>query len=211
MLTRDFALKFKSAPSEEGAFTGLAAVYGERDLVDDVIEPGAFRNSVQSQGKGFPLLWSHRQDEPIGIAVVADDKAGLVVHGQLLMEDPAAQRAYSHMKAGTVKGLSIGYTLPRGKVQYRDDGVRLLREVYVHEVSVVAVPAAPRAQISSVKALGDVRHVLKALRDVDEDMLAELLEVDRELRRLLAGNDPQEQKAQQVAQLQAFAAELKRI
>ena len=88
-----------------------------------------------------------------------------------------------------MKGLSIGFTLPsgEGKVSYNDDGSRTLREIRLHEISVVAVPAAPRAQITAVKSLGDVRAVLRSLQDdqVDDDVVADLQEIDRELKRLL--------------------------
>jgi hypothetical protein len=118
------------------------------------------------------------------------------------------------MKAGSVKGLSIGYTVPQGegKASYRDDGARVLKEVRLHEVSVVAIPAAPRAQITTVKSLGDVRHALKSLRgNASDDQLLELLEIDRELKRLLIGRDPAEIKAGTLRELQAFQAELKRL
>jgi hypothetical protein len=70
-----------------------------------------------------------------------------------------------------------------------------------------------RAMISSVKSLGDVRHVLKSLRDDDvtDDALGDLLEIDRELKRLLVGRDLAEVKAQLLGELGAFAEELKRL
>jgi HK97 family phage prohead protease len=214
MCTRDFSLKVK-ALSEEGAFTGMAVVYGDRDLQDDVIEPGAFKAAIAMQGKGYPLLWAHKQDQPIGLVRIEDAREGLAVQGQLLLEDPAAQRAHMHMKAGSMKGLSIGYLPPRspGKVAYRDDGARVLKELQLFEISLVSVPAQPRALISSVKSLGDVRLVLKSLKDgdVDADVIGELLEIDRELRRLLVGNDPAEQKALMLSELRAFDEELRRI
>src|SRR5258707_11713218 len=132
MLTRDFSLKVK-ALDDSGTFTGYASTYGPAaDMVGDVIE-NAYAQSIASQGNGYPLLWSHLQSEPLGLAKVSDSAAGLVVNGSLLMSDPAAQRAYAHLKAGSIKGLSIGYTLPNGagKVTYADDGTRTLKEVHL--------------------------------------------------------------------------------
>ena len=128
-----------------------------------------------------------------------------------MMDDPAAQMAFRLLKAGSVRGLSIGFTIPKGvgKVDYRD-GARVLKELHVHEVSIVAVPAASRAQITGVKALGDVRHLLKSLDEVGDGELSELLEIDRELRRLLVGHDPLEMKAQTLSELRAFEAQLRR-
>lgn len=214
METRDFTLKLKGL-EDSGSFTGLASPYGDpADLYGDVIEQGAYKQAIAQQGKGYPLLWSHKQDEPLGLATISDSPAGLLVHGKLLMDDPNAQRVHRHLVAGSVKGVSIGFTVPQGegKVAYRDDGARILKEIRLHELSVVAVPAAPRAQITTVKSLVDVRFALKSLgSDVDNDQLLELLEIDRELRRLLVGRDPAEAKAATLQALQELNAELRRL
>jgi HK97 family phage prohead protease len=190
MLTRDFSLKVKALDSS-GTFTGYASTYGgPPDLVGDVIEPGAYKQAIASQGSGYPLLWSHLQSEPLGLAKVSDSAAGLVVNGSLLMSDPAAQRAYAHLKAGSIKGLSIGYTLPNGagKVTYSDDGTtRTLKEVHLHEVSLVAVPANPRAQVVTVKTLGQIENVLRSYRpgDVTAADIEQLRNIDLTLKTLL--------------------------
>jgi HK97 family phage prohead protease len=165
MLTHDFGLKLKGL-QDTGTFQGFASTYGDPpDLTGDVIEPGAFKQAIQQQGSGYPLLWAHSQAEPIGIGRVEDSQAGLILNGTLVMEDPAAKRAYAHMKAGSVRGLSIGYSVPQGegKTAYRDDGAQVLKEIRLHEISLVAIPANQRAVVTGVKALGDVRHMLKSL------------------------------------------------
>ena len=214
MLTYDFQLKVK-ALDDTGAFSGYASTYGPpADLCGDIVEPGAFKQAIQQQGKGYPLLWAHLQSEPLGLARVSDSTTGLVVDGSLLMKDPAAQRAYDHLRLGSFKGISIGYSVPSGagKVMYADDGTRTLKEIRLHEISLVAVPANSRATVTAVKALPDVRNVLRSLRDGDiEDGLAELLDIDREIKRLLVGHDPQEARAEALAALRGLAAELLRF
>jgi HK97 family phage prohead protease len=188
-MTRDFVLKLKGAPDDSGAFEGLASPYGDPpDLMGDVIEPGAYRQSIAQQGKGYPLLWAHQDDSPLGLARVEDSKAGLLVHGSLVMEDPAAVKALAHLRKGSVRGISIGYQIPKGadKVAYRDDGARVLKEVHLFEISLCAIAAAPRAQVTSVKSLGDVRHVLPSMRGgVKADDRAALLEIKTALKDLL--------------------------
>lgn len=188
MIFRDYSLKVK-ALDDTGAFTGYASTYGPpADLVGDIIEPGAFKQAIQMQGKGFPLLLAHDQAAPLGLAKVSDSSSGLVVNGSLLLDDPAAQRAYTHLKAGSIRGLSIGFTLPSGagKVSYADDGTRTLKEIHLHEISLVAVPANQRAVVTGVKTLGDVRHVLATMRDAtDPDVIQELRSVSTEVKRLL--------------------------
>jgi len=50
-----------------------------------------------------------------------------------------------------VSGLSIGYLPIPGQVEY-DEGVRILKEVELFEVSIVAIPMNPKAQIAHVKS-----------------------------------------------------------
>jgi HK97 family phage prohead protease len=160
----------------------------------------------------YPLLWAHDLSQPLGAGHIEDSGPGLAVNGKLFLKDPAAQRALVHMKAGSVRGTSIGYLRPKGdKVEYRDDGARLLKEIHLVELSLVPVPAASRAQITAVKSLGDVRHMLNALRegDVSDDALSDLPEIDRELKRLLVGRDPAAENAELLRELQTLGAELK--
>jgi HK97 family phage prohead protease len=113
MLTRDFSLRVK-ALDDSGTFTGYCSTYGgPPDLVGDIIEPGAYKQAIASQGNGYPLLWAHQQSEPLGLVKISDSAAGLVCNASMVMADPAAQRAYAHLKAGSIKGLSIGYTRQR--------------------------------------------------------------------------------------------------
>jgi hypothetical protein len=162
---RDFTWKLKSLDAG-GSFVGIAAAYNNTDLVGDVIAPGAFKQAIQSQGSGFPLLFAHDQSQPLGVGKISDSPAGLLVDGQLVMADPNAVRVHAHLKAGSIKGLSIGFQDTKSTPQ--SDGTRLLKEVRLHEISLVACPANPLAQVLSVKAATGVLAKVKI-----EDLKAE--------------------------------------
>jgi HK97 family phage prohead protease len=193
METRDYSFKLnaKSLDETTGTFVGLASTYGPpADLVGDIIEPGAYKAAIASQGNGFPLLWAHKQDEPLGLAKISDSPSGLVMNGTLLMSDSGATRAYNFLKNGVIKGISIGYSLPSGstgKVVYNNDGTRTLKEIMLHECSLVAVPANPRAQILTVKSLSQVESLLRTVRpdEVTGDTLGQLRAIDLTLKSLL--------------------------
>lgn len=178
MLTRkrlDVPLKIKSV-NAEGEFEGYGSVFGVKDSYSDIVVKGAFSRSLKEwEEKGrFPaMLWQHSMSEPIGIYTeMREDETGLYVKGRLLIEgDELAKRAHTHLKAGSLGGLSIGYTLN----EYDYDGEKeafILKDIDLWEVSLVTFPANDEARISDVK--NTLEHgqtprpseVEKALREV---------------------------------------------
>jgi HK97 family phage prohead protease len=188
--TSDFSFKVNAKSLDDsGTFVGLASTYGgPPDAYGDVIERGAFAGAIQNQGRGFPLLFAHDQSQPLGLAKISDSLPGLVCNGALLMSDPAAQRAYEHLKMGSIRGLSIGFRIDPADVRYSDDGkVTTLKNIRLHEISLCAAPACPGAVVTSVKNLAAVETVLRGYRhaDVTDDVLQQLKGIDVALRTLL--------------------------
>jgi uncharacterized protein len=147
---QSFGLKIKSV-DETGRFSGLGAVFGNIDQGGDRIVKGAFTRTLQAS-KTLPLLWQHKSDEPIGSVQCSETTQGLQVEGQLLLSDPTAQKAYQFLKAGVIKGLSIGFEAKRA--DFVGD-VRELQEIKLYELSVVTFPMNESATVTSVKAMSD--------------------------------------------------------
>jgi HK97 family phage prohead protease len=145
-----FNLKIKGV-APDGSFTGIGAVYNNVDLGGDKILPGAFTRTLAA-GKQLPLLWQHNPSDPIGTVKVTDTSQGLQVEGQLLLSDPTAQKAYSFLKAGIIKGLSIGYETV--KSAFVGD-VRELTELKLWEISCVTFPMNEGALVTGIKAMSD--------------------------------------------------------
>jgi uncharacterized protein len=128
----------------------------------DVIDPGAFSRTLNT-GKSTPILWQHDPGNPIGSCKVTDTPQGLQVNGTLMLSDPRAQKAHTFMKAGIVKGLSIGYDT----IQANFDGdVRHLTELRLWEISVVTFPMNEQATVTGVKSLSDADRA-KHLKAID--------------------------------------------
>lgn len=146
--------------NENGVFEGYASVFGVKDRDRDVVMKGAFAKSLEKwahRGKKPPVLWQHKASEPIGFfSEMFEDDVGLYVKGQLLVDDIAqARAAYSLIKANAISGLSIGYMIEQR--QKGADGVCLLEQLDLMEVSIVSTPANPEAVIGQVKQFaGDV-------------------------------------------------------
>jgi HK97 family phage prohead protease len=150
--------------SEAGYFEGLLSPYGNVDQGGDVVEPGAYNKTLKDHGYERPLLWQHKTDCPIGKLVLEDRQDGLWCKGQLLMELPLAQQAYSLIKAKIVQGLSIGFESVKDAIE---GGVRHLKEIRLWEGSIVTFGMNLSALITSVKAA----------RETKDDFNAELADI----------------------------------
>jgi uncharacterized protein len=170
-------MAFKSAKFEiksiddAGTFTGLASVFGNVDLGGDVIEHGAFVKTISDKPQ-VPILLGHDPNQIIGIGNLKETTQGLEIAGKLVLDsNPPAQRAYSLMKAGALKGLSIGFDVVRHAMQ---GSVRQLKELKLYEVSLTPFPMNEAAQVVTVKAvdhsgelraIGELRQMIrKAMR-----------------------------------------------
>ncbi|MFU1599222.1 HK97 family phage prohead protease [Alteromonas macleodii] len=168
-------LKIKSV-SDTGEFEGYGSVFGVKDSYSDIVVKGAFQKSLdkhKEKGSLPALLWQHQMDEPIGVySEMKEDDNGLFVKGRLLIDDdPLAKRAHAHLKAGSISGLSIGYSLNDYEYDNQKDAF-ILKDLDLWEVSLVTFPANEEARISDVKTAlntGEIPQpalVEKCLRDV---------------------------------------------
>jgi HK97 family phage prohead protease len=148
----DLEVKF-SEPSELGEFTGVASVFGEVDLMGDTIAPGAFRKSLaehKRKGRTPLLLWMHDITAPIGRWLdVRETAQGLAAKGRLILDTVRGREAYALLRERALDGLSIGF---RTIKSVRTKTGRLLQEVQLEEISLVALPALASARVTSVKS-----------------------------------------------------------
>lgn len=142
------------APTDgSGTFTALVSTFGgEPDVQNDVIAEGAFEATIcdayakRTERGGrylWPLVWQHSYADPGnfigGIVAAAEAPHGLVVQGQLDLDNPKAHSTYEGMLADRIREYSIGFGVVRQ--HKRGDGVRVLDEVELLEVSVVMAGA----------------------------------------------------------------------
>jgi HK97 family phage prohead protease len=166
MDTKSIKLELKSI-DESGVFEGRLAVYGNVDEVGDLIEPGAFTKTLQEGASVIPLLWQHDQTAPIGTLHLTDSPSALLCKGTLVLSVPKAHEAYDLMKAGALKGLSIGY---RAVKDIMDGSVRRLKELALYEGSLVTLAANRLAQVTDIKQGGQDSETLEAFRNAARDL-----------------------------------------
>jgi Escherichia/Staphylococcus phage prohead protease len=176
----DFPFELKSVSqlmdrdgSGIGVFEGLASTFGDRDFLNDIIEHGAFMQSLRDIRR-IKMLWQHDSSQPIGVwESIRETERGLLVRGRLILDVRQGFEAWALLKAGAVDALSIGFRVPEPARDQEIDpvnGVRRVKRLDLWEVSIVTFPANPNARIERVKALSvpdlkDSCHLEKAMRD----------------------------------------------
>ncbi len=137
-----------------GIFSGYASVFDVIDAQNERIRAGAFVSSLKhktQQGNMPHLLWQHQIDHPIGVwESIKEDSHGLWVKGRLLLNIQKAQEAYTLIKEGVVRGLSIGFHPVYAAIDPKH-GIKTHYQVDLVEVSLVTLPANPSALIHDVK------------------------------------------------------------
>jgi hypothetical protein len=145
------------------SFSGYAAVFNSDSEPLPFIEriaPGAFKRSLSS-GREIRMFNNHNTDQVLattrnGSLMLTEDQRGLRVDAQL--PDTTLGRDLSTLIAdGTVHSMSFGFSVPQGGDSWSADGSsRVLREVVLHEVSVVqGFPAYPETSGASVRTDDD--------------------------------------------------------
>jgi HK97 family phage prohead protease len=153
------------ATDDKGTFEGYGSVFGNIDAYKEIVEPGAFRESLETLGLPS-MLWQHNPDQPIGVYTeVREDETGLFVKGQINLDVQSGKEGYSLLKQGALRGLSIGFRT-RKREYDEDQNVVRLKQVDLYEVSLVTFPANRLATVDKVKSLPDnERDFEKFLRD----------------------------------------------
>jgi len=168
--------------SESGTFEGLASVYGNVDLGQDIVEPGAFKEFVMTQDGQVVILNAHNTREPVGKGKVTDTHLGLAIKGRLNLAVARARDVYEMMKDGVIRGLSIGFDILPNGAEIDEKGIRHLKALKLWEVSTTVFPLNEAAKISSVKELERVTSI----REV-EDWLRDAVGLSRAQAKLHAG------------------------
>lgn len=173
-------LDVKLAAGETGTFSGYGAMFGNVDSYGDIIQRGAFAetlNEWKARGKWPKMLLQHggmgvTSDDmmPVGQwTAMSEDSKGLKVEGRLFaMGTERGQYIYEGLKSGELDSLSIGYQTIDVRDETRDGQVyRILTNLKLWEVSIVTFPANDKAIISSVKNFtpDQLRELEAILRD----------------------------------------------
>lgn len=164
-------VKFADAGTP-GSFEGYGAVFGNVDAYGDVIQKGAFKETLRdwSKQKKMPpmlvqhggMMFSDMDALPVGIwDAMSEDDTGLYVKGRLInLDTERGKTIHGAMKEGALDGISIGYRAKEFALGTKpDEPRRTLKKIDLMEVSVVTFPANGKARVASVKGAGMIRTI----------------------------------------------------
>lgn len=164
MILRDAYFEVKDVTAS-GTFAGYGSVYGTVDQGDDIVQPGAFADSLSewsSKGRMPALLWQHKAGEPIGAyTAMREDQNGLYVEGKLALKTQRGAEAYELMQMKAISGLSIGF-MTREDSYDQKTGIRTIKKGDLWEVSLVTFPMNDSARVAVVKSIDEIED-LKSL------------------------------------------------
>lgn len=142
-------IEFKSVDGEARTLEGIASTPAP-DRMNDVVEPLGMEFKLP-----YPFLYQHDSRKPIGNVVEARaTKDGLKIKVQIAKEGvaPYIDEAWALIKAGLVRGLSIGFRSLEESFDKALNGYRYIR-TEIMETSSVTIPANAEATITAIKSI----------------------------------------------------------
>lgn len=143
----------KAVNEEQRIITGIASTPAT-DRSEDVMVPEGAQYSLP-----MPFLWQHESDEPIGHVIdVKVTPAGIEATMQIAKIDEEGDlksridEAWQTIKAGLVRGLSIGFLPVESSRIEGSWGMKFLKWDW-YELSAVTIPCNTDARITSVKSV----------------------------------------------------------
>lgn len=176
-----FEVKAITEDEDYYIFEGYASTFGNLDRGGDIVQPGAFRETIvelmsTSKVGKLPALWQHNTDMPIGsYTELREDTKGLFVKGRLPKTDTfVSGRVIPQMKAESIGTMSIGYSTQESE---NIGMARHLQKLKLWEISLVTTPMNPLAVITSLKSNAAFHDLPVAPRDQEWDADAAMARV----------------------------------
>lgn len=179
------AIDTRASRFDEWLLEGHAAYFGTVNSYREVVDPGAFTETIQLHGPrqrdGFSgpeirsqikYLWMHETNDPMGIPLILrEDSAGLL-HQTKVTKNDTNEGRLQLVKDGVVDTFSIGFK--RLDWDYDDEDRAHLQRVRLYEYSSVTFPAEINAQVHysfGKMAAGDQFEMEEFIAKVGKEIL----------------------------------------
>ena len=132
---------------------------------------GAFSNTLKNRDRDVAMFFNHdTYAMPVGKWLsMEEDDYGLKVKGELTPGVSMSNDILAAMKHGTVKGMSVGFSVKKGSFTDNDFGGVDFPDIHnLSEISLCTFPANREANVTSLKSIQEldtIRDVERHLRD----------------------------------------------
>lgn len=132
-----------------GIVKGYGSIFGNVDSDNDIIDKGAYRRTIKNNGKRVKYIYQHDITKPIGkMRELYEDDKGLGFVAEV-PKTTFGNEVLELMKYGVIDENSVG--IMPVKKDFNDDGVRVIKEVKLFEISAVTLASNEEAKILEVK------------------------------------------------------------
>lgn len=149
MIRAHSLFEVKSFDDATGIIEGIAST-PTTDRIGDIVEPKGAQFKLP-----LPLLWQHNAREPLGHVISAKvTDAGIWIKAQVMLGVlPEIDRAWTLIKSGLVRGLSIGFRPTDEPESIKGTwGLKFVKWEWL-ELSAVTIPANSEASIQTIKSI----------------------------------------------------------
>lgn len=149
---------------EDGDFRALVSAFGSTDSYGDIVEPGAFTESLAEWAAGgdpIPVVWAHQWADPFAhvgtVKSAVETDRGLEIVGHISPEEresnTTAAQVYRLLKERRITQMSFAFDVLEAEESTVDGKrVTLLRRLKLHEVGPCLVGVHQDTSLGSVKA-----------------------------------------------------------
>jgi len=174
MLTKELNEGFKDLDTTQGIVTGYFAMFGNKDLDGDIIEPGAFSKTIQERGpKGKGLikyLLDHDKNKAVAVInELYEDGKGLYYEAKV-GSHMVGKDFLEMVKSGIINQHSFGFSVPKDK-SYFDQSrkANIIKEVMMYEGSAIQfLGANPETTHIGLKSFEDYLKSLEKFIQTSE-------------------------------------------
>lgn len=159
--------------------TGYLSTFGNIDNHNDIIEKGAFSQSLKENRNRIFFLNQHNFNQPHGkFAVLREDAKGLYFESEPLINTTYSDDAIKLYEAGIMTEHSIGFVTLNSIDEVVDSKqIRKIKEVKLYEGSNVTIGANSSAQFMGLKNITikdldeKIKKIIKYMRkgDISDD------------------------------------------
>ena len=208
MLLKGIDMGFQDADTQKGVVSGYFALFGNKDLDGDIIEPGAFTKTIQERGpngkKLIKYLLDHDRTKAVArIDELYEDEKGLRYTAKIGSHS-LGQDFAKMVESGIINQHSFGFSVPKDK-SYFDQSrkANIIKEVMMFEGSAIQfLGANPETTFIDLKSMEDALNLFQKLEkfvktsDATDETLIQLEEKLKSLSDHIAGlSTMNEQKA----------------